>query len=609
MNKNIIIILASFVLLFSACLKDKELFEQYPNVPSAWTSQQKAQLNLSGEIIDEKGKPVADAVVNVGGSETKTDKRGFFILQKVSDTPDRVYVQVNKTGFFKGSRVFRASAKADNYVKIMLLEKKRILSFDSKLGSDVKVGKANIKLPKNGFKTALGTPYNGIVTVEAKYLDPSKSETFLQMPGNLQGVNFKGEEQILGTYGMVVCELTDNSGNPINLNGDSTATITYPITSKFQTSQPLDVPLWYFDEKIGAWREEGNSTLVGNTYVGKVKHFSFWNCDYPFSSVKFETTIKDTKGNPMKGLMVLLCFKTDKDSLGVSSGAGWTDSLGWVGGMIPKNQVFTLKIIDPNCNNIIYTQQIGPFDKDVVLPTITLNLPTLQTVFVNIKGKVNDCNGNPVKKGYVYATGFLKNGTVFSNKTIVVDSSGNYDATLINSFCYSSADIDNVTIVGIDYASAKESTVQTFPLVQGNNNLGTLNLCNNYSEFLNLNVNGKDHVFAKPLAEGNLYIQAQKDSSVTNPGGDFFYIQILLGNSQTTGTYQAIIGSTIQLGGMPLVFKTSSKTIPVEITKYANAIGDYYEGIINSASPLVVLKDASGTDYTFKGTFKAKRRF
>ena len=248
-------------------MKDKELFEQYPNVPTAWTSQQKTQLNLSGEIIDEKGKAVANALVTVGGVETKTDKRGFFILQKVSDTPDRVYVQVSKTGFFKGSRVFRASAKADNYVKIMMLEKKVLLSFDSKLGTDVKVGKANIKLPKNGFKTASGTPYNGMVRVEAKYLDPSKNEIFLQMPGNLQGINFKGEEQILGSYGMVVCELTDNVGNLINLNGDSTATITYPITSKFQTAQPLDVPLWYFDEKIGAWREEGNSILIGNSYI------------------------------------------------------------------------------------------------------------------------------------------------------------------------------------------------------------------------------------------------------------------------------------------------------------------------------------------------------
>ena len=614
MKKNILLIFAAIALIFSACLKDKEVFEEYPNTPATWLNQQKVKLNVNGEILDEKGNPLANAKISVGGQQTTTDKRGFFIFKNVSDTPDRVYVQVEKNGFFKGSRVFRASPKADNYLKIILLEKKKVATFSAKTGSKVSVGKTTIQFSKNSFKDAAGKPYEGNVNVEAKYLDPSNADTYLQMPGNMQGINFKGEEQILGTYGMVVCELTDNAGNLINLNGDSTATITYPITQKFQSSQPSTVPLWYFDETVGAWREEGISTLVGNTYVGKVKHFSFWNCDYPFPSVKFETTIKDENGNPIQGITVALCFPNGSDSSNVAAGYGWTDANGWVGGLVPKNQAFTLKVMASFCSKTIYSQQIGPFANDVILPTIVIDKSKIVANLVKIQGKLTDCSGNNAKNAYAYITAYAK-GKVLFHTTLITDSSGNYATTLLNNYCYTSSDIDNVSVIGVDYTTNKESDLQTFPVVSGNNNLGTVNLCNVYSEFLKLNVNGKDYNFKKPniTTDIDLLISGSSDSTATS-GSTSVYFNIKLNNSTIIGTYPSIWGTCL-FDGVGVYFGQIATipvtTIPVVMTKVATKIGDYYEGNINSVPPIVLDGVEAGSQatkpYTIKGSFKLKR--
>jgi hypothetical protein len=46
--------------------------------------------------------------------------------------------------------------------------------------------------------------------------------------------------------------------------------------------------------------KEGSATKTGSNYVGKVSHFSFWNCDAPFPVVEFEASFVDQAGAPLQ---------------------------------------------------------------------------------------------------------------------------------------------------------------------------------------------------------------------------------------------------------------------------------------------------------------------
>jgi hypothetical protein len=600
--KSIKIFLFAFVLVsFSACFRDQEIFNPYEDVSHAWSLQQKFPLNISGQIFDEQNNPIENVRIKVAYETVTTDKNGFFALKNVTENPLHTYIQVEKSGFFKGSRVMTCSKNANNVVKIVLLKKEKIATFNSDKSTNVNVGKAKIAFSRNSFLSADGKPYIGNVNVEAKYLDPSKSDTYFQMPGNLQGITEKGEDRVLGTYGMVVCELTDDSGKLINLNPDSTATITFPRTAKFQEDQKI-VPLWHFDEKVGTWREEGFSTLIGNDYVGKVHHFSFWNCDYPFPYVNFKTTLKDENGNPLQGTVITLCFK--KDSLGVNTGYGYTNKLGEAEGKIPKDQVMTLKIIDPICGKVLFTQQVGPYTSDVDLP-ISVNLPNLPSLIYKANGKLQDCNLQPVKNGYAQISVYLKSGKLLTSTTAATDSLGNFSTTIFDSKCYNSIDIEYADVKAVDFLNKKEGTATKVPLQKGNNDFGTLVTCSNLSDYMEVDINGKTILMTKVYSEGNLYLNGSSDTSKINQ--TFFYLNFQnLPANPPLGVYSATIPATMLFGGKAIVI-TQNNLIPVNFTKFPAVVGDYYEGVINPV-PSVILLDQNGNNQKITGKFKIKKQ-
>src|SRR5690606_37192675 len=101
-----------------------------------------------------------------------------------------------------------------------------------------------------------------------------------QMPGMLMGV-VDDEPQLMLSYGMVGVELSDAMGQPVQLAPGSPATVRFPVMASQQSDAPATIPLWWFDEDLGYWIQEGEAALVGTEYVGEVAHFSWWNIDVP----------------------------------------------------------------------------------------------------------------------------------------------------------------------------------------------------------------------------------------------------------------------------------------------------------------------------------------
>ncbi|MFZ4543798.1 MAG: carboxypeptidase-like regulatory domain-containing protein, partial [Saprospiraceae bacterium] len=357
-NSKLLPFLILVAVFLSSCFKDKEIFEPYPENP--WSNLPKTELNVNGEVVDEKGIAIQDVLITAANVSAFTDKNGVFVVKNSLQSIDFIYVKAEKKGYFNGARVIRGNKNGQNIVKIILMEQKKVASISSSKGAEINVQGLKIKFPANGYVDANGKSYSGNINVAAKYLDPSDIQTLLKMPGDLRAVDFQGKEKFLESFGMAAVELTDPTGNKLNLGNGGEAELSFP-QPKLATA-PAKMPLWHFDEKIGAWREEGEANLSNNRYVGKVKHFSYWNCDFPYDRVFAKGRIIDQNGNSLAGVFVGL------DLVGSwMGGHGQTDANGVFLGCIPKGKELELKVrgIADSCSTVLLVKNVGSFNSDV----------------------------------------------------------------------------------------------------------------------------------------------------------------------------------------------------------------------------------------------------
>lgn len=143
----------------------------------------------------------------------------------------------------------------------------------------------SLEIPLTSFPTGV-TQVTGTVT----YLDP-ETEDLLSMPGGdllalPEGADPNTDEPvILESFGMMEFNLFDQEGNEITTLSDD-AEVCMKATSSLSDGDV--VPLWYYDEDLGVWREEGQGTVEERNGMllicGKVNHFSWWNYDRPIET-------------------------------------------------------------------------------------------------------------------------------------------------------------------------------------------------------------------------------------------------------------------------------------------------------------------------------------
>ena len=207
---------------------------------------------------------------------------------------------------------------------------------------------------------SLNSDYSGDVKVYASYINPKSSDIGKTVPGSFVANDKNGKRVILSSYGMLAVELSSATGEKLQIKTGNTATLTIPIPAASVSSAPSTIPLWYIDEATGIWQEEGSATKQGNSYVGTVKHFSFWNCDYPNDAVDLSLTLQTPDGLPLVNEDVRIMSTNGTDtSTYATARDGWTDSLGQVSGLVPANTTLTLEVLGP-CYGVVYSQTISP---------------------------------------------------------------------------------------------------------------------------------------------------------------------------------------------------------------------------------------------------------
>ena len=391
-SKNAAVIIITLTGILFACKKtDVDKITDSPLVTAS----------IAGLVTDTNNVAITNATVTAGTSVTTPDVNGRFTISNAQLDKDAGVVTISKSGYFTGARTFVPSAGTVNNVKIQLIPKTVAGNFDAGTGGTVNIlGGGKVDFGSGSIVNAsTAASFSGNVAASTLFLNSTDPGFKNYMPRDLQAIDASNNKGLLQSYGMAVVELNDASGNKLQLASGKTATITLPIASSLLGSAPASVPLWYFDDSKGVWKQEGTATKQGSNYVGAVKHFSFWSAGQLTQSVKLTATFKDSTGQALTNKLVWIIRLTNEST------SGYTDNTGTVSGFVPANETLVLDVLD-DCGNLMYKKYVGPFSTDTDLGNIIVSGSGVGGVRGNItlSGTAVDCNNSPIARGSVTAT-------------------------------------------------------------------------------------------------------------------------------------------------------------------------------------------------------------
>jgi len=261
------------------------------------------EMTFTGTVYNRATHAPVDAasVTLTGGGNTTTDANGHFTVS-VPDTP-RFVLNVSKKGFALTSRIFYARS-ANVQVPLDPVQTGPV---DGKTGGTVNIKVTGCKPRDTGndatgkpatndsrtnecpkmeigtlsFKFAPGslmsgsTPFTGTATVEGFAFDLTLPNA---IPGD-QSAIVKGKDTRLNTFGAFHVTPRDSMGNALTMASGKVVEVTMPIHPLALATAPAKIPFFSYDEASGKWVEHGELTRSGNTYVGKIMHFSEFNAD------------------------------------------------------------------------------------------------------------------------------------------------------------------------------------------------------------------------------------------------------------------------------------------------------------------------------------------
>ncbi len=551
--------------------------------------------SVAGFVTDENDVAVNGAAVQFGSSNATTDKFGYFEVRNVQVTQIAAVVTVLKPGYFKGIKTYIATAGKSAFFRIKLLPKSTAGNIDAAAGGTVTLTNGlSISLPAGALvNSSNNAAYTGSVTVAAQWLNPTAGDLYRIMPGDLRGLDSLNFIRLLTTYGMAAVELTGTSGELLQIAAGKKATLNFPLPNAIASTAPATIPLWYFDETKGLWKQEANAVKSGNNYVGEVSHFSYWNCDMPIDkTVEFSAIIVDANGNPMPNVSVWIEYANG----GYTGAHGYTDSTGYINGLIPANADLVLKIYtDYQCNGPVYTQSVTTGATMLSIGNITVGPSSIATV----SGNVTDCNNAAVTNGYV----MVQIG--FYNYKIAVNNDGTFD---LNTLICNTGNA-SVSIIAVDNASQQQGNPVTRTLVNGANNIGNLSACGtSIEQFINYSVNGVNYNWTAPADSLAQEADSSSSSNVVFVGGFRRTIPdeigfAFLNNNISQGSTQELNYLNSTITGETNAGEVGQPVINVNITEYGipgQFISGNFSGSVKGINP-------PNTTYNITCSFRIRR--
>ncbi|MEO1030224.1 MAG: hypothetical protein AAFX55_02410 [Bacteroidota bacterium] len=566
-----------FVILIvtSGCQKDdghsgtEDTQEIIPNTFADYFDSEISR-DFIGTVIDKNHNPIEGVTIRIGDETASTDSNGVFIIKDAEVNERFGYIKAEKAGYIHGSRSVVPTV-GPNKVQLMLLEANPITTINSGTSTTVSITDGSSVSFDGNFINEDGTEYSGPVEVIMHHLDPTDEAMDLQMPGMLYAQNEDGAERMLQTLGMLAVELRGSGGEDLNLAEGSTSEIKIPVDSSLLSTAPATIPLWYFDEATGYWKEEGEATLQGNMYVGTVSHFSLWNCDIPAEAITLCVTVTSEEGNELNNLEVTISSTT----FGTTN--GYTNENGEVCGYVPSSEVLELQIFVPFCNSLaLVDETVGSFtiDSEIIITVPSTFSITAETV----SGTFNTCDGDIVTDGYVQLS--------YENQIFIDNvSNGNFEFDFLR--CSNN---DSFSIIGSDFVNSQSTGLINYTFTTPSTNIATLTVCNDISEFIEYSIDSGDSILIT------------EDISVVFNGPNF--------NLQTTDCFSVIgyLPNPYDLGIYDTYYITGELPINTGFVIISNS-GECSPALTNASQDVVYTLNSWGEpggyiDINFNGTIR-----
>lgn len=578
--------------IFTGCKNDFNYIGGNNTAPDLTT---KVSSSVSGFVTDENNQAVNLATVQVGAATITTDKYGYFEATNVDVVKTAAVVTVTKPGYFKGIKTYIAAEGKAAFFRINLIPKTNEGTFNATAGGAVTLANGlSISLPANAvINASSNAAYTGTVNVTAYWINPTGTDLPNIMPGDLRGINTAGNMQLLTTYGMAAIELTGSGGELLQIATGKKATLSLPIPSSLSTSAPASIPLWYFDEAKGLWKEEGIATKTGNSYVGEVGHFSFWNCDQPQNQVQFNCTLVDQNNLPVPYTGVRISEVSNPQN----HGWGYTDITGYTSGVIPANAQLKMEVF-PNgtcTGTTLYTQLFTTNNTNISLGNITINNPAF---ILNISGTATNCANAALNAGLV----ILHSGNQIYSYPV---TNGAYHFNI--PVCSTPA---TVSISVVDLNNQQTCLPMSYVLNAGNNTISNIQACGTVPvEYAYYVVNGTPYY----KATGNAYFsQFLYTPPIPQTPIDVFGVYLDPFSTVPHSGF-SVERSTFPINSAPLLSFNiynivSGNPYPNPITVYYTEFGNIGQYIAGNFSG-TIRNNSTNVDYNINCSFRIKRRY
>lgn len=468
--------LCSLIILFS-CREDEIITKQTDEIPPI---EEFTETGLKGQVFDLTGAPVQNINIDllsngISIANTQSNEFGFFKFTDVPLSEDGALIRFIGEGYFENYKFVYPEAGAMAWTSAQMVEKKLTRQFMATEATEVTFqNKAKVKFEANSIMTSTGQDYTGNVNLYAYWYNPEDGSFYEETPGDLRAENADGDVVQLASYGMLAVEIYNDSGEKLNIKSGSKAQITVPLSSDLDAAAPEEIPLWYFDEENGTWKEEGLATKQGDVYVGEVEHFSFWNCDVPFDYV----TIKGKVGLDSQFLPRYKVTATTNTVLG--SGVTYTNSAGCFEGKVPKGVPMIIRVISKDfcLTPVVIFEKEYTFEEDTDLGLLTVTFPVQKSFILNAQAL--DCQELPVPNAYLR---FSAAGRSFVYES---DANGSISENII-----ACDPIVGGEIQAFDLNTNKQSDIsQVVFNANQESELVSLRVCDELEPFLDMSING-----------------------------------------------------------------------------------------------------------------------
>lgn len=251
-------------------------------------------LSIIGWVRANTGEALGGVKVSVEGPGivVYTDAHGLYtVADDIAE--NAVVVKFEKDSYVTSSVAADLLPDAMTTVNATLIRVADPVVVDSEVGGEADDGSGNkLILPPGALvRRDDGKSVTGEVDVHITPLDVTDPEGLKAFPGEFRAIAAGKSDDTVQLETFALADFTIlQDGAELDLadtKGEgATIELVLPETTTLNAGEI--VPLWYFDEDLGVWVEQGSGEVMFNkagtlVYRATVNHLSWWNCDKPIS--------------------------------------------------------------------------------------------------------------------------------------------------------------------------------------------------------------------------------------------------------------------------------------------------------------------------------------